>query len=128
MSTGQSNQRGFAHQPQHGPNWTDDRESDGQGDRKVRQLFEQVVYAAKAKPCMDCGIQYAPWVMQFDHREPLLKSFNISAYRSLRYSVDEVKAEIAKCDVVCANCHAERTHRMMLRNSETRRKLAAARK
>lgn len=57
---------------------------------------------------MDCGVEYASYVMQYDHRDPATKCFTISAAPG-KYTADEVLDEIAKCDVVCANCHAERT-------------------
>lgn len=61
---------------------------------------------------MGCGIQYSSWVMQFDHRDPSIKKYTICnmKFRSL----EKVREEISKCDVVCANCHAERTHRQRL--------------
>lgn len=58
---------------------------------------------------MDCGVQYPYWVMQFDHRPDEVKEFTIGASVDKR-SKAAVMAEIAKCDVVCANCHADRTH------------------
>lgn len=67
-----------------------------------------MISAFKRRPCADCGVQYPPYVMQFDHRDPGVKLFNVSAAPG-RYSTDQVLNEIAKCDVVCANCHAERT-------------------
>jgi len=45
--------------------------------------------------------------MQFDHVRGV-KSFGIGGRVTSR--VETLAAEIAKCDVVCANCHAERTH------------------
>lgn len=63
---------------------------------------------AKARPCADCGVQYPPYVMQFDHREPKTKLFVIGASLFSR-SLSAVLAEIEKCDVVCANCHFQRT-------------------
>lgn len=57
-------------------------------------------------PCVDCG-ESDPIVLEFDHvRET--KSFNVSR---LFYSAGwrRVLAEIAKCDVRCANCHKRRT-------------------
>lgn len=66
------------------------------------------VREAKERPCADCKVQYPYYVMQFDHRGD--KKFNLSwAYRMAGFN--QIKAEIEKCDVVCANCHAERTHR-----------------
>lgn len=60
------------------------------------------------KPCTDCGIQYNPWVMQFDHRKPEDKIDDIS--KGLSWGIKKLLAEIRKCDVVCANCHAERSY------------------
>lgn len=76
--------------------------------REYRLRRVNVLAAHKARPCADCGIQYPPYVMQFDHRDPESKQFTISDMRGL--SLERLVQEIAKCDVVCANCHMERTH------------------
>ena len=68
----------------------------------------------KDKPCADCRKKYPPYVMDFDHREGEEKSFLISKYAG-RVSRKRLLAEAAKCDVVCANCHRERTHQRKLR-------------
>jgi hypothetical protein len=60
-------------------------------------------------PCTDCG-ESDPVVLEFDHLEPDAKCFNIG--QSLPYrSWQTILEEIAKCDVVCANCHRRRTAR-----------------
>lgn len=64
-------------------------------------------------PCMDCGQSYPFYVMQFDHRPNEIKSFEIS--RARRHTREEVLAEIAKCDLVCANCHHIRTYDRVIR-------------
>ena len=67
-------------------------------------------YIAEAKrnvSCADCGGKFPPCCMHFDHvpgRGP--KLFNLG---SGDYSIKAVQAEIEKCDIVCANCHAIRT-------------------
>lgn len=63
----------------------------------------------KGKPCADCDVTYPYYVMQFDHRDPSLKLFEVGRKRLC--AMPALLAEIEKCDVVCANCHAERTHR-----------------
>jgi hypothetical protein len=63
------------------------------------------INALKAVPCKDCGNSYPPCVMDFDHLSN--KSFNIS--QKIWCSMEELTAEIAKCDVVCANCHRIRS-------------------
>ena len=66
-------------------------------------------YIKKIKnvPCMDCGISYPSYVMDLDHRNPALKYKGVA--QMLRYPHEMVIIEIAKCDVVCSNCHRERT-------------------
>lgn len=68
----------------------------------------QAIREAKNKPCMDCGKSYPAYVMDFDHLGE--KLFNIgSAVRERIVSLEAIQLEIAKCDVVCSNCHRERT-------------------
>lgn len=62
----------------------------------------------KSNPCSDCKNVFPPYVMHFDHRDGATKSFNIGAEVG-RIGLPKLKEEIAKCDVVCANCHAVRT-------------------
>ena len=60
-------------------------------------------------PCTDCGQIYPPYVMQFDH---VLggKRGNVASLAHSRVSIETLKTEMAKCELVCANCHAIRTH------------------
>lgn len=60
------------------------------------------------KPCMDCGLVFPMVCMDFDHRDPSIKEFNIASIRA--GSAERLRTEIAKCDLVCANCHRIRTH------------------
>ena len=65
------------------------------------------INTCKSNPCTDCKISYPPCVMDFDHRDPSIKKFNIGA--SLRKPITVLTEEIEKCDLVCANCHRLRT-------------------
>jgi hypothetical protein len=65
----------------------------------------------KDVPCMDCGNKYPPYVMDFDHRPDSNKKFDVSSGAVGTYSRAVVLEEAGKCDVVCANCHRERTHK-----------------
>lgn len=79
-------------------------------NKKQNELIKKMIRAAKDTPCLDCKIKYPFYVMQFDHRDGSTKSLTLGAIGSRgAYSLTRVAAEIAKCDVVCANCHAERT-------------------
>jgi hypothetical protein len=59
-------------------------------------------------PCADCRGCFPPHVMDFDHRDPRTKSFALSGKCQLK-SKEVLLREVAKCDVVCANCHRLRT-------------------
>jgi hypothetical protein len=78
---------------------------------RIRQArTKALMLAAKNRPCMDCGIRYNPWVMDFDHRDRSTK-YAIVSELALTGRLVAMRKEIAKCDVVCSNCHRERTHR-----------------
>jgi thymidine kinase len=65
-------------------------------------------------PCLDCGGTFAPYAMDFDHRDPGAKSFNLGGSRAMLASRAALIEEIAKCDIVCANCHRARTYAAFL--------------
>lgn len=72
--------------------------------------LDELILKHKSKPCADCGVQYPPYVMDFDHLDGDTKEFGICHMRRHRMAFAKIKAEIAKCEVVCANCHRERTN------------------
>ena len=85
-------------------------------DKNTRSFKKRREYAREMKnrPCADCGVSYPYYVMDFDHREEETKEYELS--RTERMSINAVKREIAKCDVVCSNCHRERTHQRRIKN------------
>lgn len=71
-----------------------------------------------SNPCTDCKKNYSYYVMQFDHLDPNTKVANVATMVSQGASIERLKKEIAKCELVCANCHAERTHKRRIRGME----------
>jgi hypothetical protein len=57
--------------------------------------------------CIDCGYTENVAALDFDHREGEVKVFTIGKNASRPWKA--ILAEIAKCDVRCANCHRVRT-------------------
>ena len=57
--------------------------------------------------CVDCGV-CNHIVLDFDHLKD--KKYNISRMIHDGFSWAAIKKEIAKCEVVCANCHRIRTY------------------
>jgi hypothetical protein len=63
----------------------------------------------KGAPCDDCSCSFDACCMDFDHRDGTTKSYNVGSMFAHHYSRELIEAEIAKCDLVCANCHRIRT-------------------
>lgn len=80
-------------------------------DRKARyraEVSERIRDLKHMKPCGDCGERYPFFVMQYDHLGD--KEANIADMTRLLWSWERIQAEIDKCELVCANCHAVRTY------------------
>lgn len=56
--------------------------------------------------CIKCGYNKFISALHFHHRDPSQKSFHLNGSRSL----ETKRKEAQKCDLLCANCHAEHTH------------------
>lgn len=82
--------------------------------RKERYAQERKDFINKYKSsrsCMDCSGKFPPVAMDFDHREGEVKSRTISRMVvGDSANFEKIMQEIAKCDLVCANCHRVRTH------------------
>lgn len=66
-----------------------------------KRLFD----AARERPCSRCGGEFPAVCMDLHHREPESKVVAVARLVNTRRSVAVIEAEIAKCDVLCANCH-----------------------
>jgi hypothetical protein len=73
---------------------------------KSQAIFTAKMAEIKNKPCMDCGLKFPACAMDFDHRDRKTKLFSFNCIRPWK----TVLIELAKCDLVCANCHRIRTH------------------
>lgn len=82
--------------------------------RRLRAAYtarnRRIVAAAKAVPCGDCGERFPSYVMDFDHVRGE-KTDLVPKMAARPVPLLDLMIEIAKCDVVCANCHRLRTHR-----------------
>jgi hypothetical protein len=74
-------------------------------DKLRATSYALLIEFLRAHPCVDCGKEDV-LVLEFDHIAD--KSFSIAQGLRDRFWSD-IAAEIAKCEVVCANCHRRRT-------------------
>ena len=84
--------------------WKKQKHASGTGHIHEKRLW---IREQKSKPCADCGGVFHWCAMDFDHRPGETKLFAIAASKGMSWNA--LRAEIAKCDVVCANCHRIRT-------------------
>jgi hypothetical protein len=76
---------------------------------KEKQLYVDSVKVLKGS-CADCALPCEEWnvvMFAFDHLDPTQKLFPLS--KAKNHTFEEIDAEIAKCELVCHNCHAFRT-------------------
>jgi hypothetical protein len=69
------------------------------------EIRDEVLKIKKVSKCVKCG-ESRPACLGFHHRDRNSKEFNISEAGRIGKTLDEVYLEIAKCDVICHNCHA----------------------
>lgn len=75
-------------------------------DAKMRTTLDNL----KNKPCADCGVLYPPWVTDFHHIDPTTKIAAICQLMRKRVALQTLLDEVAKCVLICANCHRQRHH------------------
>ena len=76
-----------------------------------KQSCLDVMRSAKESPCADCGEVYPHYVMDFDHvrGKKLFDIANATRFVLWEKRLKLLEEEFKKCDVVCSNCHRERT-------------------
>lgn len=75
---------------------------------KRRKKLKLMSVEYKGSQCSLCGYSKCIAALQFHHRDPATKLFNISHCHTRSW--ESIKAELDKCDILCANCHAEKEY------------------
>jgi hypothetical protein len=68
--------------------------------KRDRLRFQEIKLA---RGCVDCGYKAHPAALDFDHRPGEIKTYAVCTMAGMSQAL--IDAEIAKCDVRCANCH-----------------------
>jgi hypothetical protein len=79
-----------------------------QNERRQAAFMAWYTSLKAGKPCADCGGLFHPAAMHWDHLPGQEKKATLG-YLAKRGNRRRVLEEIAKCELVCANCHAVRT-------------------
>ena len=74
--------------------------------RKNREVLNQIKLEAG---CRSCGYDKEAVALEFNHLDTTNKKANISE-RAGSWSLTRLLEEVAKCEVLCANCHRILTH------------------
>lgn len=76
--------------------------------RTLKRVRDFVWEYKKAHPCKQCG-ESDPACLDFHHRDEKDKTDHMA--RVMKCGMKATIAEIAKCDVLCANCHRKHHHK-----------------
>lgn len=69
-------------------------------------IITQIWNYKQERGCAQCP-EKDPRCLDFHHRDPSTKSFNISSGLSNKLSLETLMKEIEKCDLLCRNCHVK---------------------
>jgi len=78
--------------------------------RKHREYLNQYKLD---KGCASCGYNELPYVLHFDHIDPSSKDKVLKGRYGIeaKWGMDRINKELTKCQILCANCHAIKTHK-----------------
>lgn len=86
---------------------------------KQKAYLSRYIQELKSKtPCLDCKISYPYYVMDFDHVRGRKHKNVMELIPTL--SKKKIDEEIAKCEIVCSNCHRIRTHDRKSKKSKSK--------
>jgi hypothetical protein len=69
--------------------------------------FKQKCAIYKGGKCKECGYNKCIAAFEFHHLDPTKKDFSISRVKA-RIFDEDIKRELDKCELLCANCHREK--------------------
>ena len=90
--------------------------------RKLWEFYNQLKAEAK---CVKCGETHLA-TLQFHHINPEQKEFILAEAVHRGFSKERIQKEIAKCEVLCANCHAKEHYDWARKNGKRLEKGLAA--
>lgn len=69
---------------------------------RLSQIRKRIREYKAERFCVRCGFNH-PAALEFHHLDPLQKSFSIGQFDGRSW--ETILEEIAKCELICSNCH-----------------------
>ena len=82
-----------------------------QTKRAIRRKLELIELSGGG--CSKCGYNKNISALEFHHKDPSIKEFQLDARHLSNSSMDRIMQEFIKCELLCANCHAEEHYKEM---------------
>lgn len=79
------------------------RHVDAVRNLRLRRKKEAVAYLGGK--CVKCAYNKCVGALHFHHKNPEQKEFGIGKW--ITFSWEKIQKELDKCEILCANCHAE---------------------
>lgn len=78
--------------------------------KSKKRALKNFLIEYKGGKCQECGYDKCQGALQFHHKNPENKEFSLAHVNlnNTNFSMKKVIEEIDKCDLLCANCHAEK--------------------
>lgn len=76
--------------------------------RGLKRKYEAIL--SKGGKCERCGYDKNISALEFHHRDPKEKNFQIDIRKFSNSNLDSLQKELDKCELLCANCHRELHH------------------
>ena len=72
--------------------------------KNIRRWYDEI---RRESNCSECGLsgETCPWLLEYHHRVAGTKTAGVSHLVSNGYSRKRIEEEMAKCDILCSNCH-----------------------
>lgn len=80
--------------------------------QEQKERITKIINDLKSEGCSLCGEKCIP-CLEFHHLDPSQKDFNISQMK-VKGNISKLQDEIAKCVLLCANCHRKVHHGIII--------------
>lgn len=86
-----------------------DLKAKGKTISAIRHSIKHQLILYKGGKCQICGYDKCEGALHFHHKDSDQKEFEISKkYNNGYFDMQKLKQEVDKCQLLCANCHAEK--------------------